>query len=171
MKRHIYQFILLLLFFLIQTAAARVWSDDSYFIPQLVLLFTIIFSLTRPLRESLWYAFAAGFFLELFSGLYFGAHIFSLVLSALVVYVVTRNFTVRDLGVGTAVLLAACGAVFLPLALYGYQGLMAFFGFASGPAARDFFSFALFFTAVLNVLLIYPLRLIFKLLPQDEGPV
>lgn len=154
-KKYLVSFIYLLVLFLVQVAATEVFSENLHLIPQLILLFVVVFALSHTLVETLWVSFLAGFLLEFFSGVIFGAQIFTLVGVGLGVYFLTSRLTVRDITVPTALLLV------------GLTSLVFSFGvfvFHFATAMANFYTAKLIWTVILNLLFFYPVRLGFKFL-------
>lgn len=165
-KKHFYYFLYLFILFLLQAAAIKVWSGSAYIIPQLILLFVVIFALNHSLPETLWFSFGAGGLLELYSGQFFGSQIVSLVVTGLMVYFITRHLTTQELAVPMVISLVVLATGLFGLWIFLYQGLVGFLGIAPVAALKMFYSFQLIWTAILNLLFVYPVQFIFRLLPR-----
>ena len=170
MKKYLYHILFLLVLFLIQNSLATVFSPEARLVPEFLLLAVTVFSLTHSLQESLWYGFAAGFLMEIFSGLFFGADTFGLVLVALAVYLVTRNLTAQDISAVAAVFLVIAATGFFAVATFLFQRLFVFFGLTAAVNPGQFFPLTLVWTAVVNATFFYPVKFFAKFLPRDEGP-
>ena len=170
MKKQLYQLAYPFVLLFLHAAFLAVFSAESYIVPQFLFLFVIIIALRSRLAESLWLAAAAGFLLEIYSGLFFGAHIFSLVLIALIVYLATRNLTVQDISPAAAALLVLAGTIVYALFTLGYQTVFVFLGLGVAEPISSFVSASGVVTLVLNYLFFYPLRAVFIFFPKDEGP-
>ena len=156
---------LLIVLFLLHTAAVKVFQGAS-FVPDLLLLFIVLFATTRSLPESLWFAFGGGFLWELFSAEFFGAQIFALLVCSIAAYLVTRNLTAQQLGVPTAVFLVIGTTILRLLAVFVYQLVAASLDLASVIPAGVFLNAGLVSLLIANLLAFYLLHLIFRHLPQ-----
>lgn len=159
-KRYTLYFIYLLVLFLLQTAATKVFGESLYLIPQLLLMFIIIFTLTHSFRQALWISFVVGFLQELFSTTFFGGQIVTFVLTALLVYFITRNLTSQEITAPTIIFLVALATVLFRLWIFGYNNFIAFFNMAPHLSFRDIYSSQIIWTILVNFLFFYPLRAI-----------
>lgn len=156
-KSKAYRFLGLLALFLVQSSMLLVAGGRSFLVPQLVLLFIIIFALSHSFDATLWQSFVAGLLLELFSGWFFGSYIFGLITCGLVIYLITRNLTPQEISIPLTVALVALATVLLPAAAYLYNVFFSLIGLADLPRFLSFFSFSLLWTAGVNFLFFYPL--------------
>jgi hypothetical protein len=58
----------------------------------LILSLVIFFAVISSYKKSLWLAFGSGLFLEVYSGLYFGVTVFSLILTVIIINLLFNNF-------------------------------------------------------------------------------
>ena len=142
------------------------FSQEPQFIPQLVLLFVIVFALTHSLVETLWVSFLAGFFEELFSGIFFGAHIWAFVLTGVVIYLITRNLTAEEIKFPTALFLVALASVFYVFAIYAYDSALNLLEAGNIQSLHYYFPQIFFLEIVLNIVLFFPIRAVYKLVPK-----
>lgn len=165
-KKYIYQLLYLFVLFLLQTAALKVFAQEFFLIPHLVLLFVIIFALNHSFPQALWIGFLGGFLLELFSGQFFGAQIFSLLLIAAAVYFVTRNLTTQEISAPAIIFLVVLGTALFGFWIFSYTALASFLGIVKPAALGDLYSIKIFWSLIVNLLFFYPVRFIFELLPK-----
>ena len=168
MKKNIIYFFFLFLLFLVQVAALKVFSQSVYLVPQFLLLFVIALSLNNSLPESVWFAFIAGFFAELFSGLFFGTHILGLVAVSLAVYTVTRNLTSQQATISTTVFLVILGTLLMPFIAYLFNLLAAFLYSSPVISIRNFYYWTIFWTLISNIVFAYPIAKLFKFFSRFE---
>ncbi|MBI4050201.1 MAG: rod shape-determining protein MreD [Candidatus Doudnabacteria bacterium] len=157
-KQNLYQLLYLFFLFLIYVAGLKVFTGHPYLVPQLVFLSVIIFAVRETFIATLWYAFAAGFLLEFFSGFFFGANLLAMVIIALAAFLITRNVTSRRVVLPAAATLAALGTAIFPLVAYLYLLLMAGLNLTESVAFADLFSVNIIWAALLNVLFFYPVK-------------
>lgn len=163
-KKLILYFIYPLLLFLLSTSAIKVFSGAYYLVPQLVLLFVIIFATTHSFAETLWMSFALGFLQELFSGVFFGAYIIAFVMTGLLVYFITRNLTAQEVSAETVIFLVVLTTFLFDFWIFGYNNLASLLGISLPLSLRHIYSAKIVWTIVVNFLFFYPLELIFKIL-------
>lgn len=158
----------ILLLFLLDTASIKVFGSGDLFIPQFLLLLVIVFAINYSFTETLWFSFGIGFFAETVSGFFFGAEIVALVLTGLIVYSVTRKLTSQEISFLMAIVLVVVSTFVLKFCLYGYSATAAFFNLANYISLKEMFSLNLFWTALANFLVFYPVLFVFKFLKKDE---
>ena len=164
MRKYLYYFIILLILFLLQTAGQKVFIREVQFVPQLVLLFLIAAALRSNLKEVIWFAFLAGFFSELFSSLFFGAFIFSLILTGAIIYA-SRNLTSGQSSLPSVIFWVGISSLVFPLFVYSYHSMFALMNFANPLSIQDFYSQGIIWTILVNIGFFYPVRAVFKFLP------
>ena len=172
-KSNLYRWAGLLLLFFLQSALQVAFADKAQFLPNFLLLFIVIFTLAHSLPMSIWQAFAAGFLLEIFSGWFFGAYIFAMLSCALLVYLVTRKLTAREISPATGLLLVFVVTVAMAAVLYLYSELFAALGAGPAVSPHQFISWRLLWAVVINLAAFYPLLMLSRvlgrlLLPADE---
>lgn len=171
-KKHLYQVLFLIFLWLLEIALSRVFAEEKFIIPQLVLLYVIVLALTRSQVESIWYAFAAGFLQEVFSGLFFGAHVFSLIIIAVLVYFVTRHWTVQDISFVASVLTVFTSTILLIILTFFYHQFFVFLNFAEKAALGSFFGLGIVLTIFLNLIFFYLFRALFTFfIKRNERPL
>ncbi len=163
-KKPLLYAVFLLFLFLLYSAGVKVFAETPNLVPQFILLFVISFALKSSLPETLWFSFLAGFLQELFSGEFFGAQIVAFVLAGLLVYFLTRNLTAQELALPTAILLIMIVTLTFGLWVFLYSSLIALLRLAPPVPLGDFYSSKILWTAVLNIVLFFPLDLIVKIL-------
>lgn len=174
-KLNLYRAAGLLCLFFLQSSLILAWGDRARLMPQWLLLFIIIFALENRLSEIIWFGFLAGFLMELFSGWFFGSYIFTLVICGVVVYLVTRKLTPQKISAPLLIFLIAIATLIFPAAVYLYNLFFAGLGLggAAWPAAGDFFTLSLFWTALSNLIMFYPLqfgaKILARLLPENKN--
>lgn len=162
-KKYFVSFIYLLVLFLVQVAATEVFSENLHLIPQLTLLFVVVFALTHTLVETLWLSFVSGFLLEFFSGAFSGSQIFAVVAVGLVVYFLTRRLTVRDITFPTALMLVGFTTLWFTFGMFLFHSAAVIVNFTPDfLPLRNFYTAKLIWTVILNLLFFYPVRLGFK---------
>lgn len=161
MKKIIYYFLFIFILFLLQVSGVKVFSEARFLIPQLLLLFVIIFALSHSFTQTLWVSFGAGFLLEWFSGAYFGSQIFALTASGLVAYFLTRNVTTREISIPTALFLVLLTTVF-----FGFW-IFAFNLAADGLHLASIFQWNVFLTCLVNLIFFWPVNFFYKLLLSE----
>lgn len=166
MKRYLSHIIYLIILFVLFEAAANSFSASIAAIPNLLLIFILITALNFNFKETLWFSFAAGMLLELYSGLYFGALLLPVLVIALAAYVITRSLTTQDPGAFTVVLIVGIATLIFPLLSYLYQSLAAGFGNAEFFPLADYYSWGLLWAALGGVILYYPIRQISNLIEK-----
>lgn len=166
-KVYLYNFAFLFVLFLIFSAGLTAFSGSAYLMPELVLLAVVIYALRRSFAEVLWYSFVAGLLLEFFSAQYFGARIFAVTITALVVYYVTRKLTDREVTMLAAVFLVALATILSHVLVYLFHAFFALFGAAYGIPLAGLFSTRAIWTLIINLLFFYPMFFIHKFLPKE----
>ena len=166
MKKALYYFLFIFILFLLQVSGVKVFSHAVYAIPQLMLLFVIIFALSNSFTSTLWVSFGAGFLLEWFSGAYFGSQIFAMVASALLAYFLTRNITARDISIPTAVFLVLLTTLLYGFWIYIYNLTADGLNLAQSIPFRSVFSWNLLWTCIVNLIFFWPISFFYRLLPE-----
>lgn len=157
-KKSLYSFLYLFVLFLVYAACLKVFTGHPYFIPQLVLLSVIVFATREEFVTTLWYSFAAGFLLELFSGLFFGANLIPVVAVAMAAFFITRNLTAQQVSMPSAVSLVILGTALFPLLAFLYLLAAAGLNLTESASFADLFSWTLVWTAVMNMIFFYPVQ-------------
>ncbi len=165
-KIRIYEICFLIVLFLLEISAIKVFSTVPYLIPRLTLLLVMVFALANSFTATIWFSFASGFLMEIFSGAFFGAFIFAYALVGAMVYLLTRKFTAQDLGFYTAVFLVVLQTLFFGIWVYLFSRLAGFMNNGEYVAFRELFDLKLIWVLLVNILFFYPIRAIFKLLPK-----
>lgn len=160
MKRYLRYLIFLLVLFLIEASATRVFGETLYLVPGLLLCFVIIFALTHSFSETLWMSFATGFLHEIFSGNFFGAQIVALVLIGSMVYLVTRKLTPQEITLPVSAFAVGVGTMLLVILVFAYLELSSVFHLTSAVSLRSVFSWRIIWTVVVNLIFFYPIRFI-----------
>lgn len=162
MKRYIYLFLFLLVLFWIEAAFQKVFAG-SFFVPQFVILFITVFVISRDLKETLYWSFAAGFLGELFSGLYFGSFIFMCIAAAVIAYFVTRNVTAQDISFSTVAVTVSLQVILLPFFVWVFNILAGGLGLTSHPPFSEFFTWKLGIRLFMNLIFFFPINRIFRI--------
>lgn len=165
-KKYLYYISFLLLLFLIQTAAVEVFSKSRYLVPQLLLLYLIVFASAHTLVETVWMGMLAGFLAEFFSGLFFGSVLLGLAVTAAAVYFVTRNLTAQEISGWPAVLLVILASLFFNFSLYLVHNAAGLLHIAASLPLRYFLSGATTLTVISNLIFFYPVRAVFRILEK-----
>ena len=163
MKRFLYLLFFLVLLFWLEAAFQKVFGA-SFFIPQFVILFVTVFAISRDLKETLYWCFAAGFLGELFSGLYFGPFLFMCLIAALAAYFVTRKVTAQDISISTVLVIVLLQAVLLPLGAWFFNAAVGGLGLAVYPPFLEFFSWKLILQVLVNVIFFFPINKLFRVI-------
>lgn len=163
-KKYLYYFLYPIVLFLLQTAALKVFPESAHLVPQLLLLFVVIFALSESLTQVVWMSFAVGFSQELFSGLFFGSFIAASVITGAMIYFITRNLTAQEVPPTSAGFLIALGSVVFPGLVFLFNYLGVTLNLARVFAFTDFYSARIFWTILLNIGFFFPLNFIFKFL-------
>lgn len=167
-KRYLYHILFLLALFVLQAAAIKVWAFSIYAVPEIVMIFVIIFALSHSFPETLWFAFGAGFLLEFFSAEFFGAQIWAMVLTGALVYAATRYLTAQEISIPTAIALVAGGTVLFGLWIFLYSALGAVLGIVPVASLSQLYSWRIVWTILINILFFYPVWFLFRFLPKSE---
>ena len=160
-NKKITYFLSLIFLFLLQTASLNVFSNVPYVVPQLLLLFVIILSLTHSLPEAVWFAFTAGFLAEVFSGLFFGTYIFGFVVIGVAVYVTTRHLISQEIMILPTAILVISGTLLLPLLAYFFNWFASALYSTVAVPIRNFYPPAIIWTVFSNLIFCYPITKIF----------
>lgn len=165
-KRLYYLIILILVLFLFETAAQKVFARGAIFIPQLTLMFIIVFAMGRTtLPEILWFGFGVGFVGELFSGLFFGSMILGATAAGLGVYFATRTFTSQEASFGRVVFVVAAGTALFVFASQAYHALAAALGLAQPMSLSISILKKTAWAILANFIIFYPLRFLLNAKP------
>ena len=156
-KKNIIFFLVLIFLFLLQIASLKVFSNVWYIVPQLLLVFVIVLSITDSLPEAVWFAFIAGFFAEIFSGLFFGTYIFGFVAIGVGVYIITRHLASQEITILTTAVLVVSGTLLLPFLAYCFNWLASSLYSTLPFPIRNFYSSAIIWTVASNAIFAYPI--------------
>lgn len=166
MKKAVYYFLCVFILFLLQVSGVKVFSETRYLVPQLLLLFVIIFAVANSFTQTLWVSFGAGFFLEWFSGAFFGSQIFALTAAGLVAYFLTRKVTAREVSLLTVLFLVVLETLVFGFWVYLFNVAAAGLNLAPGLAFRSVFQWNVLLTCFVNLLFFWPVNFFYKLLPE-----
>lgn len=159
-------FILLALFWL--EVGFKKAFPTSFFVPQFVLVFAVIYAASAELNDVLRIGMIAGFLGELFSGQYFGAGLFAFLVSCLIAYFVSRSVVAQALSMsGSIMILLVIGAIF-PLLVYTFGFIASGVNGAVTPSLRDYYSWQLIWRIVANLLIFLPLNRIIMHLTNEQ---
>ena len=128
-------------------------------IPQLTILFVLVFAVTHSTQETVWMSFAVGVLAEFSSGVFFGGQIFIHLFTAILAYFVTRKLTDREINWPTVIMLVAGSTLLLPLWIFLYEHLFALFGMTRAASFSQLYSWHLIWTIIINFIFFYPLDL------------
>lgn len=105
--------------------------------------------------------------MEFFSSYFFGAEVFSYLLSGILVYFFTRYVTSQDLGLVSAFILTAIVIFLFPFWLLIYQHLFGLSGLTEiMPSWRGVISLRLFWGIILNFVAFQIIKSVYKYLPK-----
>lgn len=163
MRKYFYYFLFLFVLFWCEIAFSKVFPG-SYFVPQFVLLFVVVFAVGRDFQETLVMSMLGGFLGELFSGLYFGTVISSMLAASLIAYFVSRNITAQAISLSNAAVLVVSITAILPLWAFLYNLIIFGLGLADTPVFQGFYSWGLLWRVLANFLVFFPVNRLFKIL-------
>lgn len=166
MKNYLYQAILILVLFLLQVAAIGVFPGASVWFPQLVLLYVIAYALNHAFVQTLWLSFGAGLLSELFSTVSFGSSTAAFFITGILIYVVTRRLTSRDVSLKTLIFLIVPATLLFPIWVYAYSGVLALFQISEGIGFADFYTITILWTAFSNLIFFFPVNFLISLLDR-----
>jgi len=154
MKRLFYFFLLIFAFFWLETGLRRVFPGNN-FIPQLVLILLVVFSIRVNFQELLATILFGGLLGELFSGLYFGAAIWSMLICVPLARFAWSNPTLRSFSLSHIWFIGLIATAAYPLAAYLYSLVISGLGFMSRPMFFNFYSLEILWQIIANLCLIY----------------
>ena len=169
MKKYFYYFLDITILFLAEIALVKTFTSQFYLLPQLTLLFIIVYALSHTLSETIWISFAVGFIHEIVSAQFFGAYIWTFLLSGIFIYLVTSKWTDRKISLPAAVGLVASTTLLFSWWAYVYNLLIALVGLSGNLPVGNFFFWKLIWTTVANLLLFYPVKFIQRLIPDEKS--
>ncbi|MDP3740767.1 MAG: hypothetical protein Q8R08_00375 [bacterium] len=156
--------------FLLESALVKVYSPTRL-LPQLLFILSVTIAIRRPAVEGLWFSFFAGLLLEIFSGQFFGAYIFVLVVNWGVVFFTTRKITSQDISVASGALMVAISTLLAVIILYLYSLICSFLRLGDRLAFESLWSFGIFWLIVFNLASFHIMQFIYNiLLRNDEKP-
>ena len=154
--------------FLTEIALVRTFSTRGYLLPQLTLLFVTVYATKHSLKETLWMSFFCGFVHEIISPQFFGTYIWSFVLSGLFIFMVTRKWTDQEASFPMVIWIIGSATLLFHVWVYIYDLMLALFGLLSLPAFGKLFFSRLIWIYLTNILLFYPIRFVFRLIPHEK---
>ncbi len=160
-KKLAWLYVFAFLLFLAQTAAVSVWAPASFLIPQLTLLLVLLFALNFSLVETLWFSFFTGFLHEIYSGLIFGSQIFSFVIIAILLYLITRKLTAQDITLPTGLVLVLLSTIGFLIMEFLYTRSLGFLEPDNLVLWKQFFDFQFFWTVLVNMFFYFIVKYVF----------
>lgn len=168
MKRHyFYNLLWLVILFIVQAAALKVFAGKYHFVPQLTLVFVVLFAIRHSYLETLWFSFAAGFLNEIFSGRAFGGDILAMVGAGLLIYFFTRKLTAREIVLPTVFFLVILATAVFHVLAAGYSMLLGLAAIGVGVKLSSLYV-GFFSTLFMNLLFFYPIALLERFLPKQD---
>ncbi len=157
MRKNVYLLVGVFVFFWLETGFRKVFPG-SHLVPQFILVFVAVFAVHHDLKGALQIGMFGGFLAELFSTLYFGTAISTMLVAAFFAYFLTRNATLKTLYVskGWIVLLIVTAAI--PFWVFFYNSAASSLNLIIHSGLRAFYSWGLLTQALGNLTVFFPIQ-------------